>query len=355
MTVFCTPLQAGGDFTRLTDGRYDTVRTTDQTTTSSIEASQISYTEEDVAMPIKNLWRVTIRAAQDWWGDNCLRLAASLAYYTALSLAPLLLLLVGLTGMVLGREQVGGQLAAQLESLMGPAGRELVNSILTATSPEGGTWAAVVGLITLVIGATAVFGELQATMNLIWEVQPAPTSGVWAGIRAWLKERVFSLAIVFALAFLLLVSLVVSAALAAAAALFWGPEQTLLSRLLEIAVSLLVLTLGFSLLFTYVPDAEIRWRDVWLGGVMTAVLFTLGKTAIGYYLGYASVGSAYGAAGSMVVLLVWVYYSALIVFFGAEFTQAWATRHGAVAPMPHAVAGVAPQTKSEAAAERSGT
>jgi len=303
-------------------------------------------------MQIATLWHAIIRAVQNWWKDNCLRLAASLAYYTALSLAPLLLLLVGLTGIVLGREQVASQLAAQLESLMGKAGRELVNSILTTTSPEGGMWAAVVGLVTLVIGATAVFGELQATMNLIWEVRPAPTNGAWAGIRAWLKERVFSLAIVFALAFLLLVSLVVSAALAGAAALFWGTEQTLLSRLLEIAVSLLVLTLGFSLLFKYVPDAEIRWHDVWLGGVMTAVLFTVGKTAIGYYLGYASVGSAYGAAGSMVVLLVWVYYSALIMFFGAEFTHTWATREGAVTPQPHAVSGAAPQTKSEAAAER---
>jgi membrane protein len=238
---------------------------------------------------------------------------------------------------------------------MGPAGRELVTSILTTTSPQGGTLAAVVGLVTLVIGATAVFGELQTTMNLIWEVRPAPTAGVWAGILAWLKERFFSLAIVFALAFLLLVSLVVSAALAGAAAFFWGPEQTLLSRLLELVVSLAVLTLGFALLFTYVPDAEVRWRDVWLGGVVTAILFTLGKTAIGYYLGQASVGSAYGAAGSMVVLLVWVYYSALIVFFGAEFTQAWATRHGGVAPQPHAVSGAAPQTKGEAAAERGGT
>jgi membrane protein len=303
-------------------------------------------------MPVKTLWDVTLSAAQDWWEDNCLRLAASLAYYTALSLAPLVLLIVGVVGMVLGREQVASQLAAQLESLMGPSGRELINSILTTTSPEGGTLATVVGLVTLVIGATAVFGELQTTMHLIWEVRPAPTNGVWAGIWAWLKERVFSLAIVFALAFLLLVSLIVSAALAGAGALVWGPEQTLLSRLLEIAVSLFVLTLGFSLLFKYVPDAEIRWYDVWLGGVMTAVLFILGKTAIGYYLGYASVGSAYGAAGSMVVLLVWVYYSALIVFFGAEFTQAWATRHGGVAPQPHAVSGAAPQTKGEAAAER---
>jgi membrane protein len=304
-------------------------------------------------MLIKSLWSVTIHAAQDWWEDNCLRLAASLAYYTALSLAPLVLLLVGVTGMVLGREQVAGQLAAQLESLMGSAGRELVNSILTTTNPEGGTWATVVGLVTLVIGATAVFGELQTTMNLIWEVQPAPTSGAWAGIWAWLKARIFSLGLVLALAFLLVVSLVVSAALAAASALFQGPEQTVMSRLLEIVVSLAVLTLMFALFFTYVPDAEIRWRDVWLGGFVTAVLFTLGKTAIGYYLGQASVGSAYGAAGSMVVLLVWVYYSALIVFFGAEFTQAWATRQGAMAPQPHAVSGAAPQTKGDAAAERS--
>ena len=303
-------------------------------------------------MQIKTLWDVTLGAAQDWWEDNCLRLAASLAYYTALSLAPLILLIVGLLGLVLGREQVASQLAVQLESLMGPAGRELVTSILTTSSPEGGTLATVVGLVTLLIGATAVFGELQTTMNLIWEVRPAPTTGAWAGIRAWLKERFFSLAIVFALAFLLLISLVVSAALAGAAAFVWGPEQTLLSRLLELAVSLLVLTLGFALLFKYVPDAEVRWRDVWLGGFVTAVFFTVGKTAIGYYLGHASVGSAYGAAGSMVVLLVWVYYSALIVFFGAEFTQAWATRHGGVAPQPHAVAGAAPQTKGEAAAER---
>src|SRR5215207_8860101 len=195
-------------------------------------------------MQIKSLWSVTIAAAQDWWEDNCLRLAASLAYYTALSLAPLVLLLAGVAGMVLGRERVAGQLAGQLESLMGQAGRELVTSILTTTNPEGGLWATVVSLFTLVIGATAVFGELQTTMNLIWEVRPAPTSGAWAGIWAWLKSRVFSLGLVF---------LVVSAALAGAAALFQGPEQTVMSRALEIAVSLVVLTLMFALFFKYVP------------------------------------------------------------------------------------------------------
>jgi membrane protein len=304
-------------------------------------------------MPIATLWHVTLRAVQNWWKDNCLRLAASLAYYTALSLAPLLLLIVGVVGLVLDRQQVATQLATQLEGLMGQAGRELVTSILTTTSPQGSVLATVIGLVTLFIGATAVFGELQSTMNLIWEVQPAPTSGVWAGIWAWLRQRIFSLAIVFALAFLLLVSLVISAALAGAAALFQGPEQALLSHVLEIAVSLLVLTFVFALFYKYVPDAEIGWRDVWLGGFITAVLFTLGKTAIGIYLGRASVGSAYGAAGSMVVLLVWVYYSALIMFFGAEFTHAWATRHGDVTPQPHAMPGAAPQTKSEADADRS--
>jgi membrane protein len=303
-------------------------------------------------MPIATLWHVTLRAVQNWWKANCLRLAASLAYYIALSLAPLLLLLVGVVGLVLDRQQVATQLATQLEGLMGQAGRELVTSILTTTSPQGSLLATVIGLVTLFIGATAVFGELQATMNLIWEVQPAPTSGVWAGIWAWLRERIFSLAIVFALAFLLLVSLVISAALAGAAALFQGPEQAVLSHVLEIAVSLLVLTFVFALFYKYVPDAEIGWRDVWLGGLITAVLFTLGKTAIGFYLGQASVGSAYGAAGSMVVLLVWVYYSALIMFFGAEFTHVWATRHGDVTPQPHAVPGAAPQTKSEAATDR---
>jgi membrane protein len=303
-------------------------------------------------MASRPLWHVTLRAFQDWWNDNCLRLAASLAYYTALSLAPLVLLIVGVIGLVLDRQHVGAQISAQLEGLIGPAGRELVTSILAATNPQGGTIATLIGLATLLIGATAVFGELQATLNLIWEVRPAPTKGVWAGIWALLRDRIFSLTLVLALAFLLLVSLVISAALAGAAAWFQGPEQALVSRLLELAVSLLVLTFVFALLYMYVPDAEIGWRDVWLGGFITAVLFTIGKTAIGFYLGQASVGSAYGAAGSLVVLLVWVYYSALIMFFGAEFTHAWATRHGEVTPQPHAMPGAAPQTKSEAATDR---
>jgi len=160
--------------------------------------------------------------------------------------------------------------------------------------------------------------------------------------------------IVFSIVFLLLVSLVISAALASVSHALQGPllTQTLISRGLEIAVSILVITFLFALLFRYVPDAKIHWHDVWLGGFVSAVLFTVGKVAIGYYIGRASIGSAYGAAGSLIVLLVWVYYSSLIAFFGAEFTYAWATRQRRVEPKPHAEPGAAPQKKSEAATEQ---
>lgn len=238
---------------------------------------------------------------------------------------------------------------------MGPPGRQLVGIILNSTEPHGGSIAAVVGFVTLIIGATAVFGELQAALNLIWEVKPAPINGVWPMLWSWLKERFFSLAMVLTIAFLLLVSLVVSAVLAGATAyLPRGPDQVqvLRDRILESVVSLPMITLLFALLFKHVPDAQIRWRDVWLGGCVAAVLFTLGKAAIGYYIGRASVGSAYGAAGSLIALLVWVYYSSLIFFLGAEFTQSWASRQHAVEPKPHAEPGTAPQKKSEAVAEQ---
>ena len=304
-------------------------------------------------MPTKALWRVTTRAMWGWWNDNCLRLAASLAFYTVLSLAPLVIIVVGVAGLVAERQQVARALATQSEYLVGTAGRQVVDTILTTTEPQGGTLAALVGLLTLVLGATAVFGELEAALNLIWEVQPKPLSGVGTALWDWLKQRILSLAMVLAIAFLLLVSLVVSAAVAAAATYFSGVDdlRLLRGRALEVALSLPVFTGLFALLFKYVPDVQLRWRDVWLGAGVTAVLFTIGKTVIGYYIGQASVGSAYGAAGSLVALLVWVYYSALIFFFGAEFTQAWTTRQRAVQPGPYAEPGVAPQTKHDAATE----
>jgi membrane protein len=302
-------------------------------------------------MHTKTLWSVTTRAVWGWWNDNCLRLAASLAFYTVLSLAPLVIIVVGLAGLVTERQQVARQLATESERLVGLAGRQVVETILTTTEPQGGTLAALIGLVTLLLGATAVFGELEAVLNLIWEVQPKPLSGVGAALWDWLKQRIFSLAMVFAIAFLLLVSLIISAAVAGAATYLRGPGdiRLLRGRALEVALSLPVFTGLFALLFKYVPDVQLRWRDVWLGGGVTAVLFTIGKAVIGYYIGHASVGSAYGAAGSLIALLVWVYYSALIFFFGAEFTQAWTTRQCSIQPAPYAEPGVAPQTKSAAA------
>ena len=305
-------------------------------------------------MRVKTVGSVAQSALWGWWNDNCMRLSASLAFYTALSLAPLVVIVVGVAGLITERQQVVDQLEQQIGLLMGPASRQLVHTIIATTEPQGGILAAMIGIVTLAIGATAVFGELQAALNLIWEVKPKPINGMWTNLWGWLRQRFFSLAIVFAIAFLLLVSLAVSAALAGVVHYLQGPEltRTLLSRGLEVAVSVLVITFLFALLFRYVPDAEIHWHDVWLGGFVSAVLFTVGKVGIGYYIGRASIGSAYGAAGSLIALLVWVYYSSLIVFFGAEFTHAWATRQRAVEPMPHAEPGAAPQTKSEAAAEQ---
>ena len=305
-------------------------------------------------MRVKAMWSVAQSAMWDWWNDNCVRLSASLAFYTALSLAPLVIIVVGIAGLITERQLVADQLERQMELLMGSSSRQLVHTILATTEPQGGKVAAIIGIVTLVIGATAVFGELQAALNLIWEVKPKPINGIWANLWRWLGQRVFSLAIVLAIAFLLLVSLAVSAVLAGVAHYLHGPEltRTLLSRGLEVGLSMLVITSLFALLFRYVPDAEIHWRDVWLGGLASAVLFTVGKVGIGYYIGRASVGSAYGAAGSLIALLVWVYYSALIVFFGAEFTHAWATRQRTVEPKLYAEPGTAPQKKSEAAAEQ---
>src|SRR5215475_7381964 len=272
-------------------------------------------------MHVKIMWSVAQSAMWDWWNDNCMRLSASLAFYTALSLAPLVIIVVGVAGLITERQQVVDQLEQQIGILMGPPSRQLVHTILATTEPQGGTLAALIGIVTLAISATAVFGELQAALNLIWEVKPKPINGVWTNLWSWLRQRFFSLAIVFAIAFLLLVSLAVSAALAGIEQYLRGPELTLLSRGLAIAVSILVITYLFALLFRYVPDAEVHWRDVWLGGFVSAVLFTIGKVGIGYYIGRASIGSAYGAAGSLIALLAWVYYSSLIVFFGAEFTR----------------------------------
>src|SRR5215510_406937 len=202
-------------------------------------------------MSVKTMWNVAQSAMWDWWNDNCMRLSASLAFYTALSLAPLVIIVVGVAGLITERQQDASHLEQQSELLLGQAGRQLVHTILTTTEPQGGALAAIIGIVTLVIGATAVFGELQTALNLIWEVKPQPINGIWANLWGWLRQRFFSLAIVFSIVFLLLVSLVISAALASVSHSLQGPDltQTLLSRGLEVAVSIVVITFLFALLF----------------------------------------------------------------------------------------------------------
>jgi membrane protein len=286
----------------------------------------------------KAIWSLIKEAAEDWDTDNASRLAAALACYTLLSIAPMIVLAVSIGGMLFGKEAARGQIASEIGSIVGTEAANVIQSIAAnAKDPGAGIFSTVVGAAVLLLGASGVFIELHSALNTIWEVEPKPGRG----IMGFVKDRLFSFAMVMVVAFLLLVSLVVSAGLAAVGHFF---EQTLpggelVWQTVNFFVSLGITTLLFALIYKYVPDAEIAWRDVWVGALVTAVLFTVGKMLLALYIGKASVGSSFGAAGSLAALVVWVYYSSQIVFLGAEFTQAWA-RHfgGQIRPKPNAVA-----------------
>jgi membrane protein len=278
-------------------------------------------------MKLKQLGLALKGAAKDWSDDNASRLAAALAYYTLLSLAPLVVISIAVAGAVLGDEAARGQISAQMSSVVGPeAARGLESVVDSARAPTSGIIGTVIGIVTLLLGASGAFGELQASLNTIWEVEPKPNRGFWGMI----KDRFFSFSMVLVVAFLLLVSLVLSAALAAVGNFFSHtlPGGELLWQVLNILISLAIITALFALIFKVVPDAEVAWRDVWVGALLTAVLFTIGKLLLGLYLGKSSMESSYGAAGSLVALVVWVYYTSQIVFFGAEFTQQQARLNG---------------------------
>lgn len=272
----------------------------------------------------------------EWWEDKAPRLGAALAYYTALSLAPLLVLAIGVAGLVFGEEAAKGQLVAQMEDMVGTDGAQMIETLVAkAREPSTGIIATVLGLITLLIGATGVFGQLQEALNDIFGVEPK--SG--GGVLGLLKDRFLSLAMVLGVGFLLLVSLVLSASLAALTKWVGGviPQLAGAAEFGNFAVSIVVITLLFAMIFKWLPDVKLRWRDVWLGAAFTAVLFTIGKFAIGMYLGRSSLGSAYGAAGSFVVVLVWVYYSAQILFLGAEFVKVYVKHNGELQPKANVV------------------
>ena len=265
--------------------------------------------------------------ATGWDEDNVARLAASLAYYTLLSIAPLIILAVAVAGLAFGqdaaREHIGGQLA----SVVGGGAATAIQSIAkNAHTPGTGIFSIIVGILVLLFGASGVFGELQSALNTVWDVAPKPGRGVWGLV----KDRFFSFTLVVGVAFLLLVSLIVSAALGWAGQVFASalPGGALLWQVLNFCISLAVVTALFALMFKTLPDVHIKWRDVWVGAGVTAVLFTLGKFLLGLYLGSAGVSSAYGAAGSIVALVIWVYYSSQVLLVGAEFTEVYARRYG---------------------------
>jgi membrane protein len=264
---------------------------------------------------------------KDWSEDKCSRLAAALAYYTALSIAPLLVIVIAIAGLAFGADAARGAIMDEMGGLVGSDSAATVQSMVeSANRPRTGVLATIFGVIVLLFGATGVFVELQDSMNTIWEVQPKPGRGVWGVIR----QRFLSLGMVFGIAFLLLVSLAVNAGLTAVSDRLTSslPGLPILWQALAMLVSFIVIALLFAMIFKFLPDVKIQFRDVWIGATFTALLFTLGKMLLGLYIAKADLASSYGAAGSVVVLVLWIYYSAQIFFFGAEFTQAYAHLHG---------------------------
>jgi membrane protein len=256
-----------------------------------------------------------------WSEDKVPRLGAALAYYAVFSIPPLVLLVIAIVGLVY-QGDVAGAIQRQLGGLMGQDTARTMMEAATQQGRSSGGIATIFGVALLLFGASGVFGELQDALNTMWGVQPKQNRGIMGLI----KDRFLSFTMVLGIAFLLLISLVVSAGVAAVGG--WLPGGEAAGHIIELALSFGVTTLLFAMIFKMLPDVKIAWNDVWIGAVATAILFTIGKFAIGLYLGKGSVASAYGAAGSVIIMIVWIYYSAQILYFGAEFTRVYANRYG---------------------------
>jgi membrane protein len=268
------------------------------------------------------------RALAGWWNDNVPRLGASLAYYTLFSLAPILVVAIAIGGLIFGQEAVRGEIVGQIKGLLGREGAEAVQAMLEgAARPSTGIAATVAGVVTFFLGATGAFLELQTSLNTIWRVTPK-TDGSF--FQVLVVQRLISFGLVVAMGFLLVTSLLVSAALAAVHSYMGNafPGVGVLWEALNVVVSLGVITVLFAMIYKVLPDVRLVWSDVWIGALVTAGLFTIGKLLIGMYLGTAGVASTYGAAGSVIVILVWVYYSAQIILLGAEFSREYVATFG---------------------------
>ncbi|MBW4459672.1 MAG: YihY/virulence factor BrkB family protein [Nodosilinea sp. WJT8-NPBG4] len=280
-------------------------------------------------MSPKQVWQLLKQAFKEWNQDQASQLAAALAYYTLFSLAPLLILAIAIASLFFDNGAVRDQLMGQVESLMGGASADFVRTVLDNANRPGessGWLASVISVVLLVVGATGVLSQLQLSLNTIWNLEARP--GI--SLITQLRKRLLSLGMVLVIGFLLLVSLIASSAISG----FSGYLNTLmpgldaLVQLLNFVLAFGLTTLLFAMMFKYLPDAIIAWRDVWFGAAATAILFSVGKYLIGLYLGNSSFGSSYGAAGSVIILLVWVFYSAQILFYGAELTQVYSRRFG---------------------------
>lgn len=274
-------------------------------------------------------WGLFRESFNEWLEDKAPRLGAALAYYSAFSIAPLVLIVLAVAGWIFGPEAAHGRIIGEISGTVGEPVAKAIQSILDSAHKEqaGGILATVLGVITLLLGASGVFGQLQDALNTVWKVKAKPGRGLWGLI----QDRFLSLTMVFGTGFLLLVSLVVTAGLTALTS-WWTPESlpggAWLWQIFNGLVSLALVSTLFALIFKVLPDVQVAWRDIWVGAVLTALLFTGGKYALGLYLARGSVTSAYGAAGSLVIILLWVYYSSLILVYGAEFTRVYARRYG---------------------------
>lgn len=277
---------------------------------------------------LKDLFPLFKETIKQYSEDKISRLAAALAYYTVFSLAPMLIIAIAIAGFVWGEEAARGQLLDEIAGLVGEDAAGMVQTMIQNAGSTGrGIVATVVGIVTLILGATGAFTQLQAALNQVWDVPEEETRG---GIVGMLLSRLLSFGMVLSIAFLLLVSMVVSAAVSALSEFVvdLAPGMNFLISALNFGLSLVIITGLFALMFKFVPDARPRWKDVWIGAIVTALLFVIGKQLIGFYLARSSTASVFGAAGSLVLILLWVYYSAQIVLIGAEFTAVYAQRYG---------------------------
>ncbi len=286
----------------------------------------------------KGIWEVLKNSFSGFSNDRIMKLSAALAYYTVFSIGPLLIVIVFLCSFFFGREAVEGNIYGQIQGFVGKdAAVQLQEIIKNAAISGKGAIAATIGVITLIIGATSMFGEMQDSINMIWELKAKPKSAIWQ----FIKNRLLSFGVIGSLGFLLLVSLAVSGvieALSARLQAHFKEVTVVFFYVLDLVINFVVISVLFGVIFKVLPDAKIKWKDVMAGAIATAILFMLGKFGISFYIAKTKVSSSYGTAGSLVVLLVWVYYSAVILYFGAEFTKAYAMKYGGhIMPSEYAV------------------